>query len=66
MKGNSNCCDATAVNGICKDCGEHCDVFKFDCELCEDTGVISCDHLDSDGNWERGTDEQKCECTLEN
>jgi hypothetical protein len=38
---------------------------SFDCELCEDTGEISCDVMDRDGNWQRGVGSQICICILE-
>lgn len=62
MKGNSNCCDAIIINGICSECNEHCDVIKFDCEDCEDTGEVSIDERDSEGNWQRGVGTRKCTC----
>lgn len=65
MKGNSTCCDAKIINGLCFDCKEHAEPFKFDCEICEDTGEVSCDERDSDGNWEHGTGTQICECRLD-
>lgn len=66
MKGNSNCCDAVLVNGICKDCGDHAGPILYDCEMCKDTGEIDCDHLDRDGHYERGTDSQRYPDCLSN
>jgi hypothetical protein len=60
MKGNSNCCDATVINRICKECDEHCGINKFDCDICEDTGEVSIDAMDKDGNWQRGVEVRKC------
>lgn len=39
---------------------------SYDCEICQDTGEVSCDGRDKDGNWERGTETQMCECRLDN
>lgn len=35
---------------------------KYDCEICEDTGEVSCDERDDVGNIQRGVGTQKCEC----
>lgn len=39
---------------------------KFNCDICEDTGEVSCDERDRDGNWEHGVGTQMCECRLDN
>ena len=38
---------------------------KYACEICNDTGEVSCDEMDSDGNWQHGVGTQKCECQLD-
>jgi hypothetical protein len=65
MKGNSNCCDAPMILGQCQDCGEEAEARKFDCEICEDTGTVTANGRDNDGNWQQGVDEVKCECQYE-
>lgn len=64
MKGNSTCCDAPILNGFCGDCKDHAEPFKYDCDICEDTGEVSCDERDSSGNWERGVGSRRCECKI--
>ena len=67
MKGYSKCCDEKiSLNGRCSMCGELATAKKYDCEICEDTGEVSCDERNSDGNWERGVGTQKCECRINN
>lgn len=64
MKGNSLCCDAPMLLDICSDCQEHSGPILYDCDICEDTGEVSCDGRDSSGNIERGTEVRKCECRI--
>lgn len=67
MKGFSECCDALIVNGFCADCGEHAEPQKYDCDICQDTGEVSCMEAVYPGEphmADVGT--QKCECQLNN
>lgn len=65
MKGNSNCCDAAVVNGICQDCLDHCGINKFDCDICEDTGKVGCMEAVYPGEPHMADiGEQMCECRL--
>lgn len=36
-----------------------------ECEYCNGEGVRSVDYLNSDGNWEHGTETEKCICQLQ-
>lgn len=49
-------------NGCNCNCGE----YHIMCHICDDTGEVSCDERDSDGNWQSGVGTQKCECQLDN
>ncbi len=66
MIGNSLCCDGVLKNGVCSSCEEHSSPHKYDCEICNDSGEVSCDERDNEGNWQRGVGTQKCECRLIN
>lgn len=36
----------------------------FECDMCEDTGVIYFDEQDSDGNWQRAVGSRACNCQV--
>ncbi len=58
-------------SGNCRRVGCNCECGEWHkesdvCEMCGGTGEVSCDERDRDGNWERGTGTQMCECRLDN
>lgn len=62
--GESACCGAELYMGdICSDCKEHSGPAEYDCELCEDTGVITkTEWTGTDDSYEV---EKKCVCQMD-
>ena len=61
--GESNCCGAQVYIdlGICSDCKEHCEVVKYFCDKCKDTGDIEI--LGDGEHFEVGViDIKRCNC----
>lgn len=59
--GESVCCGAALYNDdICSDCQEHSESIQYDCDICQDEGVV--EKIEWTGTDTFYTVEIKCKC----